>query len=120
MNQLDDLAASYLFQPTTVGQRPVAAEAVGPDSAAPEQLRPVHRVVVAQLAVLTDVHAAVADLPEGAQTQRGQSGDAHHHEGKSPLKSTDGHVSVARHARCDRSDTANVLVQRSSLDGGET
>lgn len=69
MNQLDNLAASYSFQPTTVCQRPVAAEAVGPDSAAPEQLRPVHRVVVAQVGVLTDVHAAVADLPEGAQTQ---------------------------------------------------
>lgn len=78
------MEASYLFQPTTVCQRPVAAEAVGSASAAPEQLGPVHRVVVAQVGVLADVHAAVADLPEGAQTQRGQSGDAHHHEGKSP------------------------------------
>lgn len=54
---------------TTFCHGPVAAEAVGPDSVAPEQLRPVHRVVVAQAGVLTDVHAAVADLPEGAQTQ---------------------------------------------------
>lgn len=54
---------------TTFCHRPVAVEAVGPDSAAPEQLRPVHRVVVAQVGVLTDVHAAIADLPQGAQAQ---------------------------------------------------
>lgn len=54
---------------TTFCHWPVAVEAVGPDSAAPEQLRPVHRVVVAQVGVLTDVHAAIADLPQGTETQ---------------------------------------------------
>lgn len=97
-NRQDNLRTRGLFGRTASSQWPVGAEDVGPDSPAPEQLRPVHGVVVAQLGVLADVDAAVADLPEGAQAQRGEGGDAHHHQGEAPSESTGGHVSAARRA----------------------
>lgn len=64
---------------TALCQRPVVVEVVDSNSAASEQLRPVYSVVVTEVGVLTDVHAAIADLPEGTQPQWGKSGDVHHH-----------------------------------------
>lgn len=69
---------------TALCRRPVVVEAVGSNPAAAEELCPVDGVVVAEPGVLTDVDAAVADLAQGAQAQRGQGGDAHHHEGETP------------------------------------
>lgn len=69
---------------TALRRWPVVAEAVGSNPAAAEEPRPVDGVVVAETGVLADVDAAVADLAQGAQAQRGQRGDAHHHEGETP------------------------------------
>lgn len=54
---------------TTLCQWPVVVEVVDSNAAASEQLRPVYSVVVTEVGILTDVHAAVTDLPERAQTQ---------------------------------------------------
>lgn len=67
---------------TALRRRPVVVEAVGSNPAAAEELRPVDGVVVAEPGVLADVDAAVADLAQGAQAQRNQGGDAHHHQGE--------------------------------------
>ena len=72
------------FGLTTLCQWPVVVDVVDSSFAAPEQLGPVDSVVVTELDVLTDVHAAIADLAEGAQTQWGQGGDAHHHQRETP------------------------------------
>lgn len=69
---------------TALPRGPVVVEAVGSNPAAREELRPIDGVVVAQPGVLADVDAAVADLAQGAQAQRGQGGDAHHHQGETP------------------------------------
>lgn len=69
---------------TALRRRPVVVEAVGSNPAAAEELRPVDGVVVAEPGVLADVDAAVADLAQGSQAQRGQGGDAHHHQGETP------------------------------------
>lgn len=70
---------------TTICQRPVVVKVVDLNSAASEQLCPVYSVVVTEVGVLTDVHTAITDLPEGAQAQWGQSGDMHHHQRKSSV-----------------------------------
>lgn len=57
------------FRLTTLCQWPVVVEVVYSNSAASEQLRPVYSVVVTEVGILTDVHTAITDLPERAQTQ---------------------------------------------------
>ena len=57
------------FTLTTLCQRPVAVEIVDSNSAASEQLCPVYSVVVTEVGILADVHAAMTDLPERVQTQ---------------------------------------------------
>lgn len=52
--------------------------------AAAEQARPVDSVMVAQPLVSRDVDAAIVYPPKGAQPQRGQGGDLHHHQGVAP------------------------------------
>lgn len=54
---------------TTFCQWPVVVEVVDANSTAPEQLCPVYSVVVTEVGILTDVHAAIADLPQRAQAQ---------------------------------------------------
>lgn len=70
---------------TTFRQRPVAVEVVDSKSAASEQLHPVDIMVVTEVGILTDVHTAVTDLPERAQTQRCKRGYVHHHQREMPL-----------------------------------
>lgn len=70
------------FALTTLCQWPVAVEVVDSNSSAPEQLCPVYSVVVTEVGILTDVHAAITDLPQRAQAQWGESRDAHHHQRK--------------------------------------
>lgn len=67
-------------QLTALSQGPVVLDVVGPGSAPSEQPRPVDGVVVAEVGVLAEVDAAVADLPERMQPQGGEGGDVHHHE----------------------------------------
>lgn len=57
------------FALTTLCQWPVVVEVVDSDSAASEQLCPVYSMVETEVGILTDVHTAVTDLPERAQTQ---------------------------------------------------
>lgn len=70
---------------TTLRQWLVVAEVVDSNTASFEQLPPVYSVLVTEVGILTDVHAAIADLPEGAQSQRGEAGDVHHHQRKTPF-----------------------------------
>lgn len=70
---------------TAIRKRLVIVEVVDSNSAAPEQLRPVHSVVVTKVGILTDVHAAVVDVPQRAQPEGGKSGDTHHHQRESPF-----------------------------------
>lgn len=70
---------------TTLRKRLVVVEVVDSNSAAPEQLRPVHSVVITKVGILADVHAAVVDIPQRAQPEGGKSGDTHHHQRESPF-----------------------------------
>lgn len=70
---------------TTLCQRPVVVYCVDSYSAASEQLCPVYSVVVTEVGILADVHTAITDLSERAQTQWGKGGDVHHHQRKTPL-----------------------------------
>ena len=49
-----------------------------------QQVGPVDGVVVAEVGVLTDEHAAVVDLTQRSQPQRGEGWDMHHPQGETP------------------------------------
>lgn len=54
---------------TTLCQWPVVVYVVDANSAASEQVCPVYSVVVTEVGILADIHIAITDLSERAQTQ---------------------------------------------------